>query len=128
MYDFEAAISIYRGSDGNATKAMYEYLATIGAAGDIAANLFRAHKCSARAKVYRGGERGRGSYRSMAYGRKEWSISNLCASLDLFAHPLGLRWGWKRDEGQAKHCWVLYVDLPTGQISFHAESRGAGPD
>lgn len=24
--------------------------------------------------------------------------------------------------------WVLYVDLPTGQVSFHAPERGAGPN
>jgi hypothetical protein len=29
---------------------------------------------------------------------------------------------------QEFHQWVLYVDLPTGQVSFHTAARGVGPD
>ncbi len=32
------------------------------------------------------------------------------------------KWGWKEDANQAFHKWVLYVELPTGQVSFHAAS------
>ena len=53
--------AIYEGSNGDATRALYEHLQTLGPAGVIALNLFRAQKCSTRAKLYRGGN-GRGSF------------------------------------------------------------------
>lgn len=123
--------AIFEGSDGEATKALYAALQERGPVGMVALNLFRACKCSCRAKVYRGGIRGRGSYRSMAYERKQWSIDQLVQVLlllDRFADPTGIRWGWKHDPAQPVHAWVLYVDLPSGQVSFHTERRGIGPD
>ena len=121
-------IRIYRGSDGEATKALYARLEALGELGRIAVNLFRAQKASERAKVYRGGERGKGSYRGLAYERKQWSIDNLCDALASCAAAAGIRWGWGEDPEQPVHRHVLYVDLPTGQVSFHAASRGQGPD
>lgn len=121
-------LGVYRGSDGTATKALYERLATIEPAGDIAVNLFRAQKASERAKVYRGGMRGRGSFRSMAYERKEWALTNLCEALLAGDAAAGIRWGWGLDPKQEVHRDVLYVDLPTGQVSFHTSGRLAGPD
>ena len=121
--------AIYNGSDGAATRALYARLqALCGPAGVIAMNLFRAQKASARAKVYRGGVRGRGSFRDMAYEKKNWSLQNLCAALTEHAAGLGIAWGWREDPKQAFHSWVLYVELPTGQVSFHAAARGQGPD
>jgi hypothetical protein len=125
-------LEIYRGSDGAATKALYAELEKRGPFGLIALNLFRSQKCSERAKVYRGGVRGRGSYKSMAYDRKSWSMDNLCAILAEYAEAFGIRWGWKEDPsvvfGQDPS-WVMYVDLPRhGQVSFHSPSRGKGPD
>lgn len=120
--------AIYDGSDGEATKALYVSLATHGPIGDVALNLFRAQKASARAKVYRGGLRGKGSYRSMAYDRKNWAMDNLCRVLTLHAATVNLVWGWKEDPAAEFHRWVLYVSIPTGQVSFHAAGRGEGPD
>lgn len=114
---------IYLGSDGEATSALYARLEALGAVGLVAVNLFRAQKCSERAKVYRG----RG-YRSEAYERKNWSLGNLCAALESKSAALGLAWGWRRDPQQEFFPWVLYVELPTGQVSFHARERGVGPD
>lgn len=125
---FSDLLAIYEGSNGEATKALYAELEPIGPIGLIATNLFRAHKASARAKVYRGGERGRGSYRSMAYDRKEWSLGNLQDVLTRYGTELGIAWGWKEDPAQEFHRWVLYVDLPTGQVSFHTAHQGSGPD
>jgi hypothetical protein len=119
---------IYLASDGEATKALYARLGELGPVGAVALNLFRAQKCSARAKVYRGGIAGKGRYRDMAYDRKQWSMGNLVQVLGRHAAELGIRWGWKIDPEQSYHRWVLYVDLPTGQVSFHSEQRGAGPD
>lgn len=48
------------------------------------------------------------------------------------ARPLltaaGITWGWGSDTGSYAATHVLYVDLPTGQISFHQPARGDGPD
>lgn len=120
-------MAVYAGSDGAATTALYERLERLGTAGVLAVNLFRAQKASSRAKVYRGGERGRGSYRGMAYERKAWAISNVTATLEHFAEELGVAWGWSEDPAETFHRHVLYVDLPTGQVSFHAVERGVGP-
>ncbi len=112
---------IYAASDGEATKALYARLEKLGPAGLIAVNLFRAQKCSARAKVYRR------RYKGEAYDRKNWSMQNLCKALIENWH-IGIKFGWKEDPSQEYHKWVLYVDLPTGQVSFHAAAPGAGPD
>lgn len=114
-------LAVYQGSDGDATKALYERLARLGPAGEVALNLFRAQKNSERAKVYRGG-----GYRGKAYDRKQWAMDNLVKILLVNAGALGIRWGWGTDESQEYHRAVLYVDLPTGQVSFHAAARGAG--
>jgi hypothetical protein len=77
-----------------------------------------------RAKVYRGAVRGRGSFREMAYDRKQDALINFCDLLE----PTAYIWGWGIDDKQQLHKHVLYVDLPTGQVSFHSSERGAGPD
>lgn len=117
------AIDIYAGSDGEATKAYYAELEKLGPIGIVAVNLFRAQKCSARAKQYR-----RHAHRSSAYDRKNWSIENLSAVLNQHAESLGIVYGWKRDPSQEFHNEVLYVELPGfGQVSFHSALRLTGP-
>lgn len=127
-YDIFRLVKIYDASDGEATARLYSTLEGLGPVGVVAVNLFRASKASGRAKVYRGGVPGRGSYRSLAYSKKQWSLNNLCRVLSEHGDELGIRWGWKRDPDKQAHAWVLYVDLPTGQVSFHAAPRGQGPD
>jgi hypothetical protein len=120
----------YFGSDGEATKALYAKLEHYGTTGILAVNLLRAQKCSSRAKVYRGGN-SQGSYKRMSYDRKQWAIDNLCKELSTNADQLGIRWGWKEDPTVVfgeNTSYVLYVDLPQGQISFHSPVRGAGKD
>lgn len=125
------AQEVYEGSDGEVTKAYYAKLCQRGGMlGHVAMNLFRAQKCSARAKVYRGGMRGRGSYKSMAYERKGWSMGLLCDTLAVHAGHLGIEWGWREDASVPfgnEASWVLYIDLPEGQVSFHSPTRGKGP-
>jgi hypothetical protein len=126
------AAEVYEGSDGELTRRYYSELQSrAGILGLVALNLFRAQKCSSRAKVYRGGIRGRGSYKSMAYEKKQWSLDLLCSVLLLQAAGLGIKWGWREDTGVVfgdRASWVLYVDLPEGQVSFHSPTRGKGPD
>jgi hypothetical protein len=120
-----SVMAIYRDSDGNATKALYAELHKHGAPGFIAVNLFRALKCSERAKVYRGH-----GYKSAAYDRKQWSINNLAMCLTSHAESLGIVWGWLEDPQQRKHNQTIYIELPhdIGQVSFHTALRDKGPD
>lgn len=119
--DKATAYCVYDASDPEATKALYAWLATIGPAGLVAMELFRAHKASSRAKEYRG------RATRDAYAKKNWAIGNLCDILAEHAEGLGLTWGWGVDEKRPANTWVLYVDLPTGQVSFHAPYRMGGP-
>lgn len=116
-------VRIFQGSDGNATRGLYDRLNRVGPVGQVATNLFRANKNSTRAKMYRG----RG-YKGMAYDRKTWAMTNLTGILTEHAKACGIIWGWGEDPKQEFHRWVLYVDLPTGQVSFHTDARGDGPD
>lgn len=126
MRKFVDVMVIYEGSNGDATKAMYNDLQALGPVGIIAMNLFRAQKCSARAKLYR-----RGGYKGLAYDRKSWSLGLLCEALAQYSN-LGITWGWGTDDALKargeENYHVLYLDLPTGQVSFHNGSRKAGPD
>ena len=121
-------ITTYHGSDGERTKALYTRLSEMGPSGLVAVELFRAEKASQRAKAYRGGIRGHGSYKRMAYDRKEWALGRLCNALIEHTTVPVFGWGWGVDEDQPVHRHVLYVELPTGQVSFHASMRGDGPD
>ena len=124
------AAQVYDGSDGSVTTTYYNDLRKFGPAGEVALNLFRAQKCSARAKKYRGGIRGVGSYKGMAYDRKEYSLRQLCSILAEHGEKLSIIWGWKPDPDVVfgnKTSWVLYVDIPTGQVSFHNPKRLDGP-
>lgn len=125
-YTYMDAMTVYTGSNGDATRELYASLTELGPIGLVALNLFRAHKTSARAKVYRGGN-GRGSYRQQSYETKAWSLNNLAAVLDRHAMDLDIIWGWQEDTAQPTHKWILYVEIPTGQVSFHTGERGKGP-
>jgi hypothetical protein len=115
-------IRIYQGSDAEATKALYAKLESLGGIGSLAVNLFRAQKASERAKVYSR------RFKGAAYDKKQWSIDNLCGTLEAYAAPFGLTWGWGEDDKQPVHKHVVYIDLSTGQVSFHSGYRGKGPD
>ena len=121
--------AVYHGSNGGATRSYLTRLEKRGRLGRIAAQLFRAQKSSARAKVYRGGilrSNGyRKSYQDLAYERKGECLKQLCIALDVDA--CGMQWGWDFDLDQPYAKNVLYVDLPQGQVSFHSEARYVGP-
>lgn len=113
---------IYQGSNGDVTLGLYRHLETLGPIGVIGINLFRAQKSSERAKVYRGG-----GYRGMAYDRKQWAMDNLCKALIEEGERAAIAWGWGEDPATIGYPHVLYIDLPTGQVSFHTAARGPGP-
>lgn len=115
--------TVFHGSDASATRAYYRRLSGLGFDGRLAAQLMRVQKSSSRAKLYRG------KHGDRAYRNKEEAMAVLTS---LLATPgCGIQWGWGVDDSPrrthpCRH--VLYVDLPTGQVSFHAMARGAGPD
>lgn len=113
---------VYLGSNGLATQKLYKELEILGPAGVVAMNLFRAHKASTRAKKYRG------HWKGGAYEKKQWSIGNLVKELLAHGPTLGVSFGWKKDPCEEWNPWVIYVDLPSGQASFHLPDRGQGPD
>lgn len=115
------SIDIFRGNNGDVTKAWYAELQAKGFLGELAVALFRAQKRSTAAKRYRGGR-----YRRAAYDVKNWSLSEICRLLSRGGHRF--EWGWQRDPNTPGFEWVLYVDLPTGQVSFHSAERLGGPD
>ena len=118
------AESVFAGSNGVVTRKYLKELSRQAPLGETAANLFRAQKTSERAKQYRGGpDHGWDSYSDLSYNRKGEALKRLSGSLceaDL------LPFGWKFDDEQ--YMWVLYVDLPTGQVSFHSHERYDGAD
>lgn len=119
---------VYHGSDAAATRRLHRKLENLGHEGRVAAELLRAQKASARAKRYGSARPGPGatSYREHAYGRKSDCIARICALLTENNCELG--WGWGHDADCRQAEWVLYVDLPNGQVSFHSEHRHQGPD
>lgn len=119
------ASSVFEQKNGDVTKAYYAGLSKRGYNGLLAVALFRAQKRSTAAKSYRPGP----GYRGKAYDVKEWSIDQ--AVIVLSSYNFGFTWGWGIDyhlraKGDPNH-HVLYVDLPTGQCSFHTGNRGTGP-
>ena len=120
-------MTVFRGSNGDVTRALYAKLEAAGPLGVVAVNLFRACKTSERAKVYRKGP----GHKTASYARKDWSIENAARELAAMS-PAPFQWGWNIDRilqgNQDPHHHVVYFDLPTGQVSFHAGSRYAGPD
>ncbi len=116
------ALEVYAKSDGALTRQFYSELEKRGPLGVVALNLFRAQKCSTRAKLYRR------KYKDLAYDRKGWSLKQLCECLQQHGAQFGITFGWGRDEDQPLNKWVLYVDLPEGQVSFHSPERYNGPD
>jgi hypothetical protein len=119
------AAGVLAQNDGEVTRAYYAELTACGIEGEIAVALFRAQKRSSRAKEYR-----RGKWRRAAYDVKSWSMSELCRLLIAHGAAFEIKFGWKRDpKVQLGYdpSWVLYVDLPEGQVSFHFSDKDARP-
>jgi hypothetical protein len=114
------ALEVFKQNDGGVTKSYYEKMNGISLLGQLAVALFRAQKRSTAAKRYRGGQ-----YRHAAYDVKNWSLSEICRVMTLIKNPF--EWGWGEDPNTPGFPWVLYVELPVGQVSFHSAERLQGP-
>lgn len=112
---------VFDGNDGELTKAFYKEMDSRGLYGQLATALFRAQKRSTAAKRYRGRK-----YTHAAYDVKNWSMSEICRVLTALGNEY--TWGWKHDPKTPGFEQVLYVMLPTGQVSFHSADRLKGPD
>jgi hypothetical protein len=124
-----SATDVFLGSDGEVTKNYYLQLKEKGPLGELAVAVFRAQKCSSRAKAYT-----RHSWTQDAYQRKVWSIGEIIKVLlsePAIMEANKINWGWKKDPNvifDDAPSWVFYCDLPTGQVSFHCKERGDGKD
>lgn len=122
--------AVFYGSNGGATRSLLAKLSKIKPFGRIAVQLFRAQKASRKAKEYRGGIRRSdgeyNSFRDLAYEAKGESMGMLCEELS--SDSCNLKWGWAEDVKQLINSYVLYVELPNGQVSFHSPERFDGPD
>jgi hypothetical protein len=119
------AIDVFRGSNGGKTRSYLSSLEKLGQSGRIASALFRVLKSSARAKKYRSGTR-TVSFSELEHGRESESLKELCKLLQ--ADSSRIAWGWQQDPNQDFAKWVLYVDLPHGQVRFHSTDRIDGPE
>jgi hypothetical protein len=63
-----------------------------------------------------------GQARDHDYCEKSVAITHAVS----LATEAGVKFGWRRDGGGVP--WVVYFDMPTGQVSFHVDTRGEGPD
>jgi len=115
------ADTVFAGSSPTLTRHYLRALENRGDEGRIAAMLFRAQKSSTRAKMYY-----RRTYKDLAYDRKGDCLKALCELLAI--NDCGIRWGWGTDAKEQDASDVLYVDLPTGQASFHSPDRHVGPE
>lgn len=111
---------VFAQSKGAITTAYLKRLRERGPRGKIAAELFVAQKASERAKTYSG------DGTDLAYDRKAEGLQALCEILA--EDNCGLQWGWKPDWIAHRPPFILYIDLPDGQVSFHSHDRFAGPD
>lgn len=129
MAETSLSLSVFQGCDSARTRKYLHHLEKQGQPGRIAASLFRSQKASSRAKVYAGGiirsDGGFSSFRSLSFEKNSQSLQVL-ASL-LREDSAGIRWGWGHDEETPHAPHVLYLDLPSGQVSFHSQERFAGP-
>lgn len=116
------AMEVFAQNNGEVTKAYYAELDAIGPMGKVCTALLRAQKRSDAAKRYRARK-----HTESAYGVKNWSINELTRLMLEHASLLGIRWGWKKDRNTPGYEWVIYVDTPNGQVSFHSPYRGSGP-
>lgn len=121
------AAEVFNGSDAALTRRYHAALLERGAIGKIAMHLLRAQKASLRAKKYHGGIPGKGSYSKMAYDRKCESLRELSLILIDHAEAYHIRWGWGTDDKQAHARYVLYIELPMGQVSYHSPTQFSGP-
>ena len=112
---------VFNQNSGDVTKAYYAEMNKLGPLGELAVALFRAQKRSTAAKRYRGRR-----FTRDAYEVKNWSLSEICRILT--AYKLPYQWGWKADPNTPGYEWVLYVELPQGQVSFHSAEKLQGPE
>jgi hypothetical protein len=108
------------------TRWILRQLTACGPLGQVAAELVRIQKAGTQAGVYRGTAASGNSFRELALRRKREHLLKLVGLLGSMRPAPS--WGWANDPLQPQARWVLCLDLPTGQVSFHSSERFEGPD
>ena len=125
-----SASKVYHGSDGGVTRSFCCRLKKCGHVGQLAAALFMAQKYSSRAKTYQDGidlpDGRKASFTDLTYQKKNKHLEALCRLLS--TDSCGFAWGWGKNPRQRYASYVLYVELPQGQVSFHSPTRIPGPE
>lgn len=127
--DYTDIVRIYQGSDGEATRALYRALEQFGPVGGIAvnapANVRNAPSCIAAAAATK-------PRPMIARTGASATSRRALHSAPAAEVASGVVWGWAIDDAlRAKgdpHHHILYIELSTGQVSFHTGSRGPGAD
>jgi hypothetical protein len=127
------ATTVARGRPAKSTSAEPDRVAALR---DLVAECAKAQAASDRAKThaaanvhYLDWSGSEASYRASRakvaadYAEKERALRAICA----LAPAAGVVFGWGGDPESHAARWVLYVDLPAGQVSWHTRSRGTGP-
>lgn len=109
---------VFRKRDGNLTVSLCVELAKRGLLGAAAVCLYQAQYSSARAKTYRR------SSKRVSYERKNIALMRMPRWLS----RADIAYGWGYDATSKNYEHVLYVELATGQCSFHSSERGDGPE
>lgn len=121
-----SARSVFELNHPEKTKEFYAKISESGGIGFIAVALYRVQKYSMMAKTFP--YRGKKGKRFISYAKKNYRIESLVETLIKYPDA-GVTFGWGIDNKKSKNKWVLYVDLPNGQVSFHTPiGRLAGPD
>ncbi len=109
---------VFNKRDGNATVALCVELSKRGLLSAAAVCLYQAQYSSARAKTYRRRSKG------YSYERKNTALMRMPRWLS----RADIHYGWGYDATSKNYEHVLYVELATGQCSFHSSERGDGPE
>ncbi len=120
------AEEVYQENNAPTTRLLFSRLKKLGSLGLLAVELLRAQKNSDRGKLQGYKKSKVFNYSGVSYGRKAKALSNIARIL--LENNLGIKWGWGEDPAEFKIPWVLYLELPTGQVSFHNRKRYEGPD
>lgn len=109
---------VFKQRDGEATVTLCIELSKRGLLGAAAVCLYQAQYSSARAKTYRRRSKG------YSYERKNIALMRMPRWLERSS----IEYGWGFDATSKNYENVLYVELATGQCSFHSSERGDGPE
>ena len=117
-------VKAFYGYDAMAIQDVKARLKAGGLKGELADLLFEAERTDLNAGVCRTTPACSWTSRH----RRKWdrwirALKALVSFLDRSASQLGIHWGWQEHENQTGPFWVVFIDLPTGQVFYSAPER-----